>query len=602
MFSTFNTFSKSLALPDLNLFKIIKKALLPNTFIENESFEEPYIDGQSLFYEEFGSGQQEAFRWSVGGNGNITMTGSTDFGFDNFVNGDQALAIQSKAFIQQVVYLNVGTYIFSTYFMSKHGEEKNPIQVSIGGTIIATIDKVATEWTLFTHTFNILVAGDLLLRIEGLAEEDLTTGIDLVALSFKTFPYIPIMINNTTTQQGTSGYEAQASSILGSNFNPFKAFNGNLGNFWYCKYVYSDGDYGGDVTTFVSPQVGESQSISGEWIQIKIPSAIVLKSFEIQNRQDGYPETHPKLFTLVGSNGLTDSNGEYIWEEITTISLTENPLFELGSYSTLSNTNSYSYYRLIVTKVFGGSHTNIPYFNIYGYEEGKINSNFDNLLINSLSNKKPYAYFRAIDYKDDEIPALIGDFTAETVDITKDDGKGNGADAVIPFLIGTIDSKINFNVNVPEKFTVCNITRYTSANDDNRQQVLCASTGFFLNGHWNNRRGLALYNEDFMTTGGEPPKYTNLGEGSLTDWLVMCGKNGSEPPPKNFLADNNKVGAKSGGTGGNTNIGINNNRFGPGNFSDFEFSQLLIWDSILTDVEMQDVSNYLTTYLEDGLD
>jgi hypothetical protein len=208
-----------------------------------------------------------------------------------------------RCFIQQLIYLNIGTYVFSTYFISIKGTENNPIQVSINDEILTTINQVANTWILFTHTFNILEAGNKLLRLEGLSQGDLTTGIDLVALS-----------------------------------------------------------------------------------------------------------------------------------------------------------------------------------------DDPMNSNFDNLLEN-ISNKIPYAYFRATDYEEDTgyIPAQIGDFTAtiDGVGFTLDNGSGNGANASIPFLIGTVDSIVNFNVNIPATFTVCSITRYTG---NTNTRIIEAEEDNWFHGHWNNVR------------------------------------------------------------------------------------------------------------------
>jgi len=410
MFSTFNTFSST-----QNIVKNVLKladVLLPNELIQNESFESPVVD-QGIFYVNLTESQKEEFKWVAGGNnfqtgvnrGPAISPSNVGFVFPPFVTGRQALAMQSTGFIQQDIYLDIGTYIFSAYFISRRGTDYNPIQVSINGTIITTIDQVVDEWTLFTHTFNILEgeAGDKTLRLEGTASGDDTTGIDLVALS--------------------------------------------------------------------------------------------RTKFEI--------------------------------------------------------------------------------------------------LLEAIS-KTPYAYFRAKDYDPDtrEIPAQIGDFTATTEGeaLTVGDGAGNGADASIPFLNGTVNSIINFKVDVPVNFTVCSITRYSSSDPVKQDGILYGSgnSAQFIHGHWNSWRGVAYY-KAWMTS------ISN--SGLRTEWLVMCGKNNSNQP-NNILADNNKVGTSDGGTVGQTNLGINNQP----RPSDFEFSQLLIWDSVLTDDEMQEVSNYLTQYLVDGLD
>jgi hypothetical protein len=608
-FSSFKSFGNQVAIP-----KLLKNIIMVNEFLKNESFESPVIN-EVKYYNDMTTLEKEQFKWVGGGNsaaggrGPAISYGGKGFTFPNYINGQQALAIQSTSFIEQTIYLNVGTYLFSTYFYSRGGQY-NPIHVSINGDIITTIDQVVNIWTLFTHTFNILVAGDKTLRLEGTIEADVATGIDLVALSRKPFPYIPIpndkMVSNTTTQKGAEGYKASVSFSEPAEGQSYYPFNGDKDTYWHSQISYSsNGDYIGSsnigfFTTLVSSKQGESQSISGEWMQIKIPSAIVLKSFAIQNRQNiGFSNRYPKLFTLVGSNGLTDSNSEYIWEEITTITLSGNPNnLNLNTYSTVSNTISYSYYRLILQKTFGGNAVHFTQFNLYRYEEGRINTDFQNF----LANNPPYAYFRATDYIENtrEIPAKIGNFTATTTGetLTVGPGAGYGADASIPFLIGTTNSMINFNVYVPTNFTVCSITRYTNSTDQNKRKIILGyeSGDFFLHGHWNSSRGVAYYGKWISPQPIQNADF-NAGTGSLTDWLVMCGKNNSQPT-KNVLADNIEVGNVSGGTGGQKNLSINkiNER------SDFAFNQLLLWDKVLTDDEMQAVSEYLMQYLVDGLD
>jgi hypothetical protein len=187
-FSSFKSFGHQVAIP-----KLLKYIIMDNEFLKNESFEVPNINGIKS-YNDMTTLEKEQFKWVGGGNifngqeqGPRISDGGSGFGFPNYINGEQALAMQRTSFIEQTIYLNVGTYVFSTYYIGRNGTENNPIQVSINGTIITTIDQVRNTWTLFTHTFNILVAEDKILRLEGTSEEDLTTGIDLVALSRKTY-------------------------------------------------------------------------------------------------------------------------------------------------------------------------------------------------------------------------------------------------------------------------------------------------------------------------------------------------------------------------------------------------------------------------------
>jgi hypothetical protein len=139
---------------------------------------------------------------------------------------------------------------------------------------------------------------------------------------------------------------------------------------------------------------------------------------------------------------------------------------------------------------------------------------------------------------------------------------------------------------------MCSITRYTNATDQTKRDLIISTSegSYFIHGHYASNVGIAFYG-GFITNKPSSYSNTNLGKGLITDWLVFCGKNNSQPI-KNILADNNQVGFASGGTGGQPNLNIN--QVGK---SDFAFNQILIWDRVLTDDEMQKVSNFLTEYL-----
>jgi hypothetical protein len=391
--------------------------ILPNVIIANESFEFPndLPPESSNLFRQLTAEQKEKFVWfsagNYGGDAGCRIVNRTNY-FPPFIDGNQCIDIQLTSYIQQTLFLDVGTYLFSTYYVSYRGEERNPIEISIDDKVLTTITKLVSSWTLFTHTFTITEAGNKLLRLQGLNDQpefqNSRTGVDLIAL----------------------------------------------------------------------------------------------------------------------------------------------------------------------TK-----------------ESDVMNSNFENLLAN-ISNKTPIAYFRAEDFiqSTGKFPAHIGEFIGDTSRLLRDDGDGNGADAVIPYLVGAPDTRLNFNANVPNTFTICTITRY---NGSNTNRVIVTQTDNWLHGHLGSKRGISYYKNRYLTS-------EIAIEGSRNDWLVMCGKNGSSPP-NNVLANNIKRGVNSGGGGGQINIGVNiSDSFNQP--SAFAFSKLLIWDKILTDDEMQKVSNYLTQYLKDGLE
>jgi hypothetical protein len=301
-----------------------------------------------------------------------------------------------------------------------------------------------------------------------------------------------------------------------------------------------------------------------------------------------------KEWYLLGSNDGNDDNWYLIDSQNISSRDYWQPYFDnkLPSNFNVSPTKTFSYYRVVINSIFPyqgttyAGYAGVAQLNLYSNDE-TMNSNFDNLLAN-ISNKTPIAYFRAEDYENNEIPAKIGNFTAETNGVTLSNGDGNGADVSIPFLFGDTSSNVNFTVDVPTNFTVCSITRYT---DNFRRRILCTQNGNWLHGHHGGKVGVAYYK-------------TNVNMGSLTDtlfddWIVTCGKNGSQPD-RNLIANGINRGVNSGGTGGYNNIGINNNQYGE--TSGFAFSKVIIWDKILTDDEMETVSNYLMQYLKDGVE
>jgi hypothetical protein len=292
---------------------------------------------------------------------------------------------------------------------------------------------------------------------------------------------------------------------------------------------------------------------------------------------------------LLGSN--TGNNNSWSLVDLRTISSIDywQPYFDnkVPSNFNVLPTKTFSYYRVVINSTYGrAGYSAVAQLNLYSNDE-TMNSDFQNF----LANTQTYAYFRATDLIEDtgKIPAKIGGFVADTNGVTLDNGDGHRAIASIPFLYGDINSSINFNAKINKNFTVCSITRYTGTT---RKRILCATQSNWLHGHHGNRVGVAYYNKTI--------NLTNLPNTLFDDWVVTCGKNGSQPD-RNLIANGINRGEQSGGSGtGNATICINDGSYNEK--SNFAFSQLLIWDKVLTDNEMQDVSNYLLKYLEDGLD
>ncbi len=144
---------------------------------------------------------------------------------------------------------------------------------------------------------------------------------------------VPVLTSNTSA----SGYVASASTIEGSNYDAYKAFDG---------------------TTNVVSNIWSALRIP-QWLQIKIPTAKIVNSYKIYFRN--YGSYDPFIWQFQGSN-----NGNS-WVTLDSRSgiVSSGAIGEVKSFS-FSNSTAYSYYRLYITSVEGdGNWTNICELQIF---------------------------------------------------------------------------------------------------------------------------------------------------------------------------------------------------------------------------------------------
>jgi hypothetical protein len=206
-----------------------------------------------------------------------------------------------------------------------------------------------------------------------------------------------------------------------------------------------------------------------------------------------------------------------------------------------------------------------------------------------LTAKVPWGIYSAENFDDNTKKLIeIGGSGRDAIvtNNTVGSANGNGASANIKFLSGTPTSKIVWpSGSIPATFTICSLTRYSG---DNKNRILNGTPTNWLHGHHGNKRSVAHYND--WKTG-----ITNVG--TLTDWLTSCGTNSTAiSAPNNMLYDGVPSGVANGGSAGDV-LHINNT-YEP---SDYQFSQIIIWDQVLTLDEMKLVSNIFINYLKDGL-
>ena len=177
--------------------------------------------------------------------------------------------------------------------------------------------------------------------------------------------------------------------------------------------------------------------------------------------------------------------------------------------------------------------------------------------------------------------------------ITLSTGSGNGATASINSIGGTTTANILWPTgSIPNPYTMCNITRLATGTQN---RVLQSETDNWLQGHHGQGAGGIKRGVHYNGTW----KTNQVNTGTITNWLNFCTTSGNTFP-NNVLLDGNGVGIASGSNGVVSKLAIN---IGPfvNEKSDWSFSQLIIWNQVLTPAEMVIVSTSFTNFLATGV-
>ena len=209
-----------------------------------------------------------------------------------------------------------------------------------------------------------------------------------------------------------------------------------------------------------------------------------------------------------------------------------------------------------------------------------------------LLKKSPWGMYSAESFVGSWLPEYRGNGRNAVVSagVSAGNNTGNGASAAIPSMSGASSATVIWPPgSIPTSFTICSITRYTGT--INSRRILTSTTGNWLHGHFNGRRGVAYY-ESWMTQ-------SSTSVGTLTNWLVMCGKD-SSPFPANILVDGAASGIAAPGSAAAGGGALAINTGYSWDISDWALSAVIIWDQLLTDAEMSTASSALLGYLNSG--
>ena len=189
--------------------------------IVNGSFSQPVL--KSNTYEAIKGNQTRIPGWNVNA---YLVNKSSAWNFPiPYPHGDQCVSIQGYGSITQTLKLDIGDYSISGVACGRDccdGSKKcNPINFTLNGVIIYTIDVPVNVWTTFNIKFTITKAGNNTINFHGIWAGDRSTALQNISLSESTshvgsythddckqsaidggFKYYATQQMNTTTNKG----------------------------------------------------------------------------------------------------------------------------------------------------------------------------------------------------------------------------------------------------------------------------------------------------------------------------------------------------------------------------------------------------------------
>lgn len=149
----------------------------------------------------------------------------------------------------------------------------------------------------------------------------------------------------------SSQYYQNGASSPDVNFMGLNIFNLSEGKGWYSmngSYSGSTGNYNGSTTT-----VSSSQSILGEWCQIRFPFNLVLKTYKLKSNSISDFGKAKGIYLVASTNGTNWTTIAYhAYDNITS----SGSYVGIEDTYTVANNNAYNYYRIIMTKTTPNPH------------------------------------------------------------------------------------------------------------------------------------------------------------------------------------------------------------------------------------------------------
>ena len=307
-----------------------------------------------------------------------------------YPSGNQCIAIETLGKITQTFTATASSSNFLSFYACGISDTAlNTLRFSINGTTIADMNTNmfrSGTWTKVIYGGITTVNGTNTLTIEGIiSTAGFISAIDNVIFGQVTketrpfsfvsptdYQFLPLrnetMTSNTynAVQHGSlnGSYECTASSSAAfQNSDIYYLFDTNPstnystsyvtgGNPLYYSWPYANNgfysganDASGTLAYFFKTSVVNVGTVSGEWIQVKLPSPIRLTRYGLAPReQNGH--RFPLDYYVLGSNDGS------IWYSIKSVTNSQIPTWPNTQYVDVSNnTQMYMFYRIVCTRV-----------------------------------------------------------------------------------------------------------------------------------------------------------------------------------------------------------------------------------------------------------
>lgn len=383
----------------------------------------------------------------------------------------------------------------------------------------------------------------------------ITTGNEYppIALSSAVTNNAPATITVSGQFYGNGDYVVKASATLDtSNWPPWKAFNKTLKTYdvlydaWVSDVQYSTTSPYAALGSAPLTTVSGSQ-VQGAWMEIKMPSAIILTSYLLAPR-NRYPDEAPTVWVIAGSQDGTT------WYTVNSqSSQTTWPLY--GNIYTFTNSTQYTYYRIIIQNTNGTSsgYTSIGewrlFNDVYALQPVITSSQPSNININTNTSGSTFTYT----------------FTATS-------SGGDIVWSITPTTYGNIDGSGNLTLTFPQGTTASGTFTVTATDDNsyttqtwnynivNLVELFLFTTHTFTNATATGSNGptLAQIQSAYSSqTWASDTSYLNMTTQGIQIWTV----------PKTGTYALTVAGAKGGNQNYYVNFGIGNGRTISGNVS-----------------------------------